>query len=131
MGFAYVDQQGYIYSYSSDKKFMVSEYNYISNLMVVAQSNFGYTTLIHDKPNERLFLTNEGDVLSVFLTNAYPKTLVNVIQTHTTYCIRGLDIEFLKQYIFTGINKGDISVLDLGHKGKEKLIKEISYFVEM
>ena len=34
----------------------------------------------------------------------------------------------MKQYIFTGTNKGDISVLDLGQPGKEKLIKEISYF---
>ena len=128
MGLCYDDQQGYIYSCSTDKKFMLSEFGSISNVTEVAQSNFGYTALIHDKQNERLFLTNEGGVLSIFLTNQFPPSLVNVIQTHTTNCIRGLDIEYHKQYIFTGTNKGDISVLDLGKPGKEKLIKEISYF---
>ena len=128
MGLSYDDQQGYIYSCSSDKKFMMTEFNSISNVTEVAQSAFGYTTLIHDKPNERLFLTNEGGVLSVFLTNVFPPTLVTVVQTHTTNCIRALDIEYQKQYIFTGTNKGDISILDLGKPGREKLIKEISYF---
>ena len=128
MGLTYDDQQGYIYSCGSDKKFMMAEYNNIANVTEVAQSTHGYTCLIHDKPNERIFLTNEGGVLSVFLTNTFPPTLVNVIQTHTTNCIRGLDIEFQKQYIFTGTNKGNISILDLGQPGKEKLIKEISYF---
>ena len=51
-----------------------------------------------------------------------------MIQTHSTHCIRGLDIDYTKQYIFTGTTKGDISILDLGLPGKEKLIKEISYF---
>ena len=128
MGLTYDDQQGYIYSCGSDKKFMMAEYNNIANVTEVAQSTHGYTCLIHDKPNERIFLTNEGGVLSIFMTNTFPPTLVNVIQTHTTNCIRGLDIDFHKQYIFTGTHKGDISILDLGQPGKEKLIKEISYF---
>ena len=62
------------------------------------------------------------------MTNTFPPSLVNVIQTHSIHCIRGLDIDYTKQYIFTGTNKGDISILDLGQPGKEKLIKEISYF---
>ena len=59
-----------------------------------------------------------------FLINIFPPSLVNVIQTHSTNCIRGLDIDYVKQYIFTWINKGDLSILDL----KEKLIQKISYF---
>ena len=94
----------------------------------IAQSNAGYTNLEFDKKNERIFLTNEGGILSVFLTNTFPPSLVNVIRTHTIHWIRGLDIDYTKQYIFTGTNKGDISILDLGQPGKEKLIKEISYF---
>ena len=128
MGLSYDDEQGYIYSCSSDKKFMVSEFNNITNINEVVESTYGYTTLIHDKPNERIFLTNEGGILSVFDTKVYPPTLTIVIQTHTSNCIRALDIDFYKQYIFTGTNKGDISILDLGMHGKEKLIKEISYF---
>ena len=97
MGLAFDPKPGYIYSCGSDRKFMLSEINYLSNMTEIAQSNAGYT-------------------------------LVNVIQTHSIHCIRGLDIDYTKQYIFTGTNKGDISILDLGLPGKEKLIKEISYF---
>ena len=128
MGLAFDGKPGYIYSCGSDKKFMLSEINYLSNITEIAQSNAGYTNLKFDKANERIFLTNEAGILSVFLTNSFPPLLVNVIQTHSTNCIRGLDIEYTKQYIFTGTNKGDISILDLGKPGKEKLIKEISYF---
>ena len=128
MGLAFDAKPGYIYSCGSDNKFMLSEINYLSNITEIAQSNAGYTNLEFDKKNERMFLTNEAGILSVFLTNTFPPSLVNVIQTHSTHCIRGLDIDYTKQYIFTGTNKGDISILDLGLPGKEKLIKEISYF---
>ena len=128
MGLAYDEQQGYVFSCSTDKKFMMAEFNCISNVSEISQSNYGYTALIHDKPNKRIFLTNEGGVLSIFLTNMIPPTLIIAIQTHSTNCIRGLDIEYQKQYIFTATNKGDISILDLGMPGKERLIKEISYF---
>jgi WD40 repeat protein len=106
----------------------LSEINYLSNVTEIAESNAGYTNLQFDKANDRIFLTNEAGILSVFMTNSFPPSLVNVIQTHSTHCIRGLDIDYSKQYIFTGTNKGDISILDLGQPGKEKLIKEISYF---
>ena len=48
MGLTYDDQQGYIYSCGSDKKFMMAEYNNIANVTEVAQSTHGYTCLIHD-----------------------------------------------------------------------------------
>jgi WD40 repeat protein len=128
MGLALDEKNNYIYSCSSDKKFMLSDLSNYSKSIEIAQSNFGFTALILDKDNERLFLTDEGGVLRVFLTNTYPSTLVACVQTHTTNCIRALDIDFKKQYIFTGTNKGDISILDLGNPGKEKYIKEISYF---
>ena len=128
MGLAFDSKPGYIYSCSSDKKFILSEINYLSNVTEIAESASGYTTLEFDKPNERIFLTNEAGILSVFLTNTFPPSLVNVIQTHSTNCIRALHIDYSKQYIFTGTNKGDISLLELGVPGKEKLIKEITYF---
>ena len=128
MGLDYDGKPGYIYSCGSDKKFILSEISYLSNVTEIAESAAGYTNLKFDKKNERIFLTNELGILSVFMTNNFPPSLVNVIQTHSTNCIRGLDIDFTKQYIFTGTNKGDISILDLGLPGKEKLIKEISYF---
>ena len=84
----------------------------------IAQSNAGYTNLEFDKKNERIFLTNEAGILSVFLTNTFPPSLVNVIQTHSTHCIRGLDIDYTKQYIFIILNS--ISLLEL--------LREISPF---
>lgn len=128
MGLAFDPKPGYIYSCSTDKKFILSEINYLSNVTEVAQSNFGYTALEFDKVNERIFLTNESGIVSVFLTSTFPPTIVNVIQTHSPTSIRGLDVNYQKQYIFVATNKGNISVLDLGLPGKEKLIKEISYF---
>ena len=128
MGLCYDEKNKYIYSCSTDKRFMLSDSSNFSNPIEIAQSSYGFTSLIFDKNNDRIFLTDEGGVLRVFLTNTYPPSLVAQVQTHTTNCIRGLDIDYKKQYIFTGTNKGDISILDLGMPGKEKLIKEISYF---
>jgi WD40 repeat protein len=128
MGLSFDEKNNYIYSCSTDKKFILSDFSNYSNEMEIAQSLHGFTALIFEKENDRIFLTDEGGILRVFLTNTYPPALVNYIQTHTTNCIRALDIDYKKQYIFTGTNKGDISVLDLGNPGKEKLIKEISYF---
>ena len=128
MGLAFDEKNKYIYSCSTDKKFMLSDMSTNSTSIEIAQSTHGFTALIFEKENDRLFLTDEGGNLRVFLTNTYPPTLINSIQTHTTNCIRGLDIDFKKQYIFTGTNIGNISILDLGNPGKEKYIKEISYF---
>ena len=128
MGLSYDEKNKYIYSCGSDRKFMLSDSSNFSTPIEVAQSSYGFTALIFDKDNDRIFLTDEGGILRVFLTNTYPPSLVAQVQTHTTNCIRALDIDYKKQYIFTGTNKGDISILDLGMPGKEKLIKEISYF---
>ena len=56
MGLVYDPKPGYIYSCGSDKKFILSEINYISNVTEVAESNAGYTNLEFDKANERIFL---------------------------------------------------------------------------
>lgn len=128
MGVGFNYEKGYIYSCSSDKKFYLSEINFLSNLTEIAESAFGYTNLEYDKANNRIFLTNEGGAVSIFTTSTYPPTMVNLIQTHTNHNIRGLHVDYKKLYIFTATNKGDISVLDLGLPGKEKLINEITYF---
>ena len=128
MGLTFDDQTRNIYSCSTDKKFIMTEFSDNSNTLELAISVSGFTALTHDKVNERIFLTNETGVVSVFFTNVYPPKLVTIIQTHSTNCIRGIDIDYQKQYVFTGTNKGDISIIDLGKPGKEKFIKEISYF---
>ena len=128
MGVAFDAQKNCIYSCSSDKRFVMTDANDLTNMKEVSQNAYGYTTLIQDAPNQRLFATTEGGVVNVYLTNVMPPTLAISIQTHTSDCIRALDIEYVKQYIFTGTTKGNISILDLNSPGKEKLIKEVSYF---
>jgi hypothetical protein len=56
----------------------------------------------------------------------FPPTLINLIQTTDKTSIRGIHIDFKTMYIFTGARSGNISVLELGLPGKERLIKEIS-----
>ena len=128
MGVAFDAQKNCIYSCSSDKRFVMTDANDLTNMKEVSQNAYGYTALIQDAPNQRLFATTEGGVVNVYLTNVMPPTLAISIQTHTSDCIRALDIEYVKQYIFTGTTKGNISILDLNSPGKEKLIKEVSYF---
>ena len=128
MGVAVDSQKGYVYSCSSDKKFCLTDLNNGFNSIEIATSQAGYTNLYIDKKNERLFLTNEAGLVSVFLTNSSQPEIVNIIQTHTSNVIRGFHIDLNKYYIFTATNKGDISVLDLNLPGKEKLIKELTYF---
>lgn len=129
MGLAYNHQQGHIYSCSSDAKFILSELNYLSNVTQIAENpNGGYTALEYDQNNNRIFLTDEGGCVSVYMTNTYPPSLVKLVQTHTKHVIRGLNIDYKKLYIFTATHKGDISILDLGTPGKEALIKELTYF---
>lgn len=127
MGVAIDSSKGLIYSCSTDKKFYITELN-TANSIEIAESTSGYTNLYLDKKNERIFLTNESGMVSVFLTNSIQPTIINIIQTHSTNAIRGFHIDLSKLYIFTATNKGDISVLDLGLPGKEKLIKELTYF---
>ena len=128
MGLAVDSQKGYLYSCSSDKKFFLTDLNNGFQSIEIAESQAGYTTMFLDKKNERIFLTNEAGLVSVFLTNSSQPQIVNIIQTHTANVIRGFHIDLRKYYIFTATNKGDISVLDLGLPGKEKFIKELTYF---
>ncbi len=117
-----------IYSCSSDGKFCVTDMNNIAGIIKICENSYGFTNLYFDKKNNRIFLTNTIGNLYIYLTEIKIPSLVNIIQTHTQDTIRGFDIQLKKNYIFTATNKGNISVLDLGNPGKEKLIKEISYF---
>ena len=128
MGLDYDDKSGYVYSCGTDKKFFITEINNTSLVSEIFESKSGFTNLILDSINQRSFLTNESGELYIFTTKTYPPSLLNCVQTHTTNCIRGIEIDYVKQYIFTATNKGDISILALGQPGKEKLINEISFF---
>lgn len=82
--------------------------------------------MLHDKKNQRIFLTNEAGAVSVYSLSTFPPTLLNTVQTSDKTSIRGFHIDFKSMYIFTGATSGKVCVLDLGVPGKERLIKEIS-----
>ena len=128
MGIAFDHKTGYIYSCSSDKKFIVSEINYQESVTEVTLGSHGFTNLVFEKKNERIFLTNEVGVVFVYSTANFPPTLVNSVQTSSKSAIRGLHIDFKKFYIFTSSIEGKICLLDLGLPGKERFIKEITTF---
>jgi WD40 repeat protein len=128
MGISFDSKSGYIYSCSSDKKFVVSEINYQESVTEVTTGSHGFTNLVSDKKNERLFLTNEVGVVFVYSVSTFPPTLLTSVQTSSKTSIRGLYIDYKKFYIFTATITGRISVLDLGQPGKERFIKEITGF---
>jgi WD40 repeat protein len=128
MGIHFDSKTGYIYSCSSDKKFIVSEINYQESVTEVTSGSHGFTNLVCDKKNERLFITNEVGVLFVYSISTFPPTLLTSVQTSSKSNIRAIHIDYKKFYIFTGTLAGKISVLDLGLPGKERFIKEITTF---
>ena len=127
-GLAYDSKTGFIYSCSLDKKFYVTEIGYLNNPSEIIEGPCGFSNMFYDKRNQRIFLTNEYGMISIYHCENFPPTLLNNIQTSCDECIRGFDINFIKNYIFTTHVNGQITVLELNIPGKEKLIKEISYF---
>ena len=128
MGIAFDSKTGYIYTCSSDKKFIVSEINYQESVTEVTSGSHGFTNLVFDKKNDRIFLTNEVGVVFVYSISGFPPTLLSSIQTSSKNSIRGFNIDYKKFYIFTGTLAGRLSILDLGLPGKERFIKEITSF---
>ena len=95
----------------------------LKKMMPFLKDNYGNPSSIYkigkeskkaiDEAREKIAKVLNCDVDEVYFTKLLMETI---------------GAEPIKQYIFTGTNKGDISILDLGNPGKEKLIKEISYF---
>lgn len=128
MGIGFDSNTGYVYSCSTDKRFLISEINYQSSPIEVYRSNYGYTNLVFDKPNQRIFLTNEGGEIEVYTIADLPIRRLLLLQTSSNDCIRGLHIDFKRYLIFISNTAGRICILDLGLPGKEKLINEVSNF---
>ncbi len=89
MGVCYDAKTGYIYSVSTDKKFYVTEIGYLDNPSEIIDNPSGFTNLYYDRKNERMFLTDQMGMISVYLTNNFPPILVNSIQISSDEAIRG------------------------------------------
>lgn len=127
-GVAADSKTGYVFSCGADHKLISCEMNYVDVPTEVYEGNSGYTRMVLDKKNERLFLTGERGEVDVFLTNSYPPVIVNTIETSSEDYIYDIAVDYKNCYIFTCAENGIINVLDLNTPGKEKHIKEISAF---
>ncbi|MCQ2816925.1 MAG: hypothetical protein MJ252_06645 [archaeon] len=129
MGISYDNTTGKCFSCSTDKLFSATDIkNPLNETFVICRSNTGFTNLYNDKENQRMFLTNEGGEIYVFLNKTYPPVEAIHIKTSHGGCIRGFHIDLKKEFLFTANTLGNITILDLGMPGKESTIREISNF---
>ena len=129
MGLALDSETSILYSCSTDKTFYVTDLqsdNY--DRMVITTGNSGYTNLIYDPENKRLFLTNEEGEFSIYSTVAYPPILVKSLMTSSNSCIRAAYLDNINKLFFTGSVNGNINIMNLGEPGKERLVTEMTSF---
>ena len=73
MGLALDPETMNLYSCSTDKSFYVTDLkNETFPNMLIHTGNSGYTNLVYESDNHRLFLTNEYGELSVYTITVYP-----------------------------------------------------------
>ena len=129
MGLAIDPNTMNLYSCSTDKSFYVTDLkngNFANILVHVSTS--GYTNLVFDSKNNRIFLTNEEGEISIYSTTVYPPNLVRDLMTSSMSCIRAIYLDNFNNYLFTGSVNGTIIIINLGAPGKERLITETSHF---
>ena len=118
-----------LYSCSTDKTFFVTDLkNNNFEKMLIYTGNSGFTNLIYDKENHRIFMTNEGGEVIVFSTIVYPPNMVRLVKIKSSSCIRAAYLDNINELFFTGTVNGIISLFNLGSPGRERLISEMSYF---
>ena len=129
MGLALDPKRMILYSCSTDKAF------YVTNLksndfthMLIYTGNTGFTNLIYDKENNRIFMTNESGEVFVYSAVTFPPNILKLIKIKDSSCIRAACLDNLNQLFYTGTVNGIISLLNLGMPGKERLISETNNF---
>ena len=129
MGLALDPETMNLYSCSTDKSFYVTDLkNETFPNMLIHTGNSGYTNLVYESDNHRLFLTNEDGELSVYTTTVYPPIQARVLNTSAMSCIRAVFLDKVNNVFFTGSVNGKICIMNLGSPGKERLISEMSSF---
>ena len=128
MGLNYDSEKKIIFSVSTDKTFYKTDLaNGLATPSLVKVNDSGYTNLLYDKKNNRIFLTTESGEMQVFSTQTYPIEVLRLL-TSSNSCIRAFEITLAKNYAFAGTVDGNICIMNLKTPGKEKLISEISRF---
>lgn len=118
-----------LYSCSTDKNFYVTTLTEEkTSSLLIHTSTSGYTNLVFDAPNHRIFLTNEEGELSIYSTIIFPPNQVKSLMTSSLSSIRAVYLNSLDKLFFTGSVNGLICIINLGEPGKERLVTEMSHF---
>ena len=129
MGLALDPETNNLFSCSTDKSFYATDLKSPEFPRVLIHvSTSGYTNLIYDSGNHRIFLTNEEGEVSIYSTVVYPPNLVRSIITSTNGCIRAAYLDKVNKILFTGKVNGMINIIYLGDPGKERLVSETGCF---
>jgi WD40 repeat protein len=129
MGLALDDKTMNLYSCSTDKTFYVTDLkNNLFAKMLLFTNNSGFTNLIFDKENRRIFLTTEDCELLVYSIMTYPPNMVRNLKISALSCIRAAYLDNQSQLFFTGSVNGLISIINIGAPGRERLITEMTSF---
>ena len=129
MGMALDPNTMILYSCSTDRSFFCTDLkNNLFAQMLIYTGSSGFTNLIYDKENHRVFLTNEEGELIVFSTVVYPPNMLRNMKISCLACIRAAYLDNLNRLFFTGSVNGIISIINLGTPGRERLITEMSKF---
>lgn len=129
-GLAYDNSKQSLYSCGNDNCVYAIEIKNDGNIgkNLLRRGFSPYSGLFFDKLNSRLIVCSELGELSIFTTSCCIPDLIINIQTSSTKLLKALAFSDYYNYIFTGAFDGKITVTNLGMKGKEKLISEISSF---
>lgn len=122
MGLYYDNITDVLYTCSEDKYIKTIENKECTN--VIRHSDTGLTGMIGDKEYKRLFVTNRSGIIFIYsITSTAPELLTSVF-TQQQGVIRGLALDNVKNYVFTGgFDDGEIAVIDIEKPGREKFAK--------
>ncbi|EGR33250.1 PX domain protein [Ichthyophthirius multifiliis] len=122
MGVHYDNINDIIYTCSEDKTIKTIENNQCIN--VLKHSDTGLTCMLADKEFKRLFVSNRSGNIYIYSISSINPELLITVQTIQKGTIRGLTIDLVKNYLFTGgFDDGEICVFDIEKPGKEKFAK--------
>lgn len=122
MGLYYDNIHDVLYTCSEDKTIKTIENKECTN--VLKHSDTGLTGLIGDKEFKRLFVSNRSGMVFIYSIASVAPELLTTVLTSQQGVIRGLALDTVKNYVFTGgFDEGEVAVFDIEKPGKEKFAK--------
>jgi len=87
-------------------------------------SNSGITSLLGDRENKRCFCSNRTGTIFIYDISSSVPNLLHALTTQLKGAIRGLALDSIRNYIFSGgFDDGEIGVFCIEKQGREKFAK--------